>query len=212
MDTEKSIIANELVGALDERNIEIQTVTERYMTLPPDDRILTARDVFLGFDKSSQRGGEITTYVRIEDRPDVIMEGKIEFPTTLNTDLEDRKYPYKWTNKLAIRARVINTPSIHNELDFTPLGVIRFHESDPALLYTDEETVLLGNEKADNVMEIIDSAVIDIAEKKEDIRKTMGRRTLAAAWEVVWKDEEAKSKSKPKKIDFLRHLMGRSKK
>jgi len=204
MDTGKGI-AKELVGALDKRNREVQFATKSYRELQPDERILLARDVFCNFNESAKLIGAIKTFVRVKDRPDVHIDGKIEFPTVKNNDPNDHIHSFKWTNELIVSARAADF-SGYSKLDFIPLGKVKFISDRMASLHKNHQTYSLSDTAADEVMEIIDSAVINIFEAKEDIRLTMGRKALAAAAQSAMESDQTTTKTN--KRSFLQKLRG----
>jgi hypothetical protein len=193
MDSKQGKIAGELVGAMDERDRQIRNANFGYTLRPPEERILLARNVFRGFDESAQPGGNKTTFFPIEDRPGMAIEARIEFPMVPNPDENDRSYPFKWTNEFVISARASDVSIAHEQPDFVQLGVVEFNTSDPAVLHTEKGDIKFGEPGSEEILEIIDSAVLDVFYRDEKARKIIGHDGLALYWEKICSEKPQKT-------------------
>ena len=212
MDTNEKITA-ELVEVLDEKDRQIRNAILGYMMKPPEDRILLARDIFLDFDSSAsaQPGSTITTTIPVEDRPDVSIDARIEFPTIAESKTEGTQSgdtpKRKWTDEIVIMARANDRDLKHEQPEFVQLGVVEYHGPSSATLHTkDNKTVRrFAVPEASEIMDIIDHAVYERFDKNEEVRKTMGHDALAKYWEKICSEE---SIEKPGILNRLKILIG----
>jgi|GEM_PF-1469976 len=210
MDTKGNITA-ELVGALDKKEKQIKDAIIVYSLKSPEERILSARDAFLGFEDSAQPGSNIKTSVPVADRPGIDIEARIEFPmvqiSSDNSNADDRynTHESKWNNTLVIKARATDGIPKHTQPNFTKLGVVEFNGTEPAVLHNGKAHIKFGDPGSEEVLEIIDSAVKQIFEKNELVRKKMGRDVLARRWEQTSSEVPI---IKPRILSRLKNLIG----
>jgi hypothetical protein len=211
MDTKGKITA-ELIGVLVEKDRQIRNAILGYTLKSPEEKILSARDAFLGFDDLAQPGPNIRTSVPVSDSPGVNIDARIEFPmeqVTTDEDNDDDRYnthESKWNNKLVISARANDGVLEHTQPSFTQLGIVEFNGSEPAILHTASGDVKFGEPGSEEIMEIIDSAVIGIFEKNEVVRKKMGHNALARRWEQILDEGHIE---KPGVFSSLKNLFGK---
>jgi hypothetical protein len=190
MDT-KGRITSELIKAKDKKDMEMDHALIGYGMLESQaEKVMFARDVFMGFDESAQPYRTITTQAKLEDRPDVVMDVRVEFPTVNDTD-EESLLPYKWTNELVVNARTNDGDIRHDQPEFVHVGTVRFNADGPVVLHGNGVNVkevkfdVADPREIEEIMGFIDAAVFDVFEKNEAIRKKVGQPALAAYWEKM---------------------------